>query len=419
MTAQVDLDDPRTLAAGRHSARWLITVKTGTMEFAATSSSVSLTLRGTSGEGGTHRLDRTTALSTPRKGPFARGAESIFSLRTADLGALSELTVSHDNSGITTERAAWFLEWIEAIDEATGEHYHFPCAQWLGGGRTRLESLEDFEHRCGGVVNDGALYRILAPLGPGEERRDPVRRVMEKAEDTLGTLVVKRLRVLDPISSGAVRLALSRKRTYVRLSCGAAKSTQSARSNLSTSVHGSQKGLSNARASASWGDHDVLRLRVGNTTFGQGELKLVAMGKEKTFGMEASLVMEGRDKPTPVGQAAVKLKDAFPEAFGDRKRFRSVGGMHHAVYELRPPSLGSDAPARPPLRVEVLLMFLPNRSRSYVEWSRKTDEPQLRHSVPDLPEDYDWDGDMLLDSDLSAEFEPVDEDTMEVRTERY
>ena len=419
MTAQVDLDDPRTLAAGRHSARWLITVKTGTMEFAATSSSVSLTLRGTSGEGGTHRLDRTTALSTPRKGPFARGAESIFSLRTADLGALSELTVSHDNSGITTERAAWFLEWIEAIDEATGEHYHFPCAQWLGGGRTRLESLEDFEHRCGGVVNDGALYRILAPLGPGEERRDPVRRVMEKAEDTLGTLVVKRLRVLDPISSGAVRLALSRKRTYVRLSCGAAKSTQSARSNLSTSVHGSQKGLSNARASASWGDHEVLRLRVGNTTFGQGELKLVAMGKEKTFGMEASLVMEGRDKPTPVGQAAVKLKDAFPEAFGDRKRFRSVGGMHHAVYELRPPSLGSDAPARPPLRVEVLLMFLPNRSRSYVEWSRKTDEPQLRHSVPDLPEDYDWDGDMLLDSDLSAEFEPVDEDTMEVRTERY
>ena len=64
-------------------------------------------------------------------------------------------------------------------------------------------------------------------------------------------------------------------------------------------------------------------------------------------------------------------------------------------------------------------MFLPNRSRSYAQWSRKTDEPQLRHSVPDLPEDYDWDGDMLLDSDLNAEFEPVDEDTMEVRTERY
>jgi hypothetical protein len=41
--------------------------------------------------------------------------------------------------------------------------------------------------------------------------------------------------------------------------------------------------------------------------------------------------------------------------------------------------------------VEVLVMFLPNRSRSQAGWSRKSDTVQLRHSVPDLPEDYNVD----------------------------
>ena len=404
LVVEVDSNDPTTLGVSRHSVRWLVTVKTGTMEFGATTSSVSLRLHGTSGDGGTHRLGKTTALYVPKNGPFARGAESVFSIRTADLGSLTEVTVSHDNSSMTTERAAWYLEWVEAIDEGTGVHYHFPCGQWLGGGRTRLESVKDFNDRCGGVGTDGALFRTLTPLAPGAERYDPARRVMEMAEDTLGTLVVKRLRVLDPVSPGAVRLALSRKRTYMRLVCGAANSR--ARSSLSTTVHGSREVLSNARASDSWGADEALRLRVPNTAFGKAELKLVAMAKEKTFGIEtASLVMEGLDKPTPVGEAVVKLAAAFPAAFGDRSRFHSVGGTHHAVYELRPRSSSvgrSDAP----LRVEMLLVFLPNRVRSFAEWSQRTADPQLRHSVQDLPEDYDWDGDLLLDS--TDDFEGLD-----------
>eukprot|EP01043_Picozoa_sp_COSAG02_P022838 COSAG02_NODE_1199_length_13917_cov_8.278043_2_plen_3826_part_00 len=394
LVVEVDLNDPTiTVGAGRHSVHWLVTVKTGTMEFAATTSAVSLTLHGTSGEGGTHHLGKTSSLYMPRKGPFARGAESVFSIRTTDLGSLTEVTISHDNSAITTERAAWYLEWVEAIDEGTGVHYHFPCGQWLGGGRTRLESVEDFNARCGGVANDGALFRTLTPLEPGLERYDPTRRVMETAEDTLGTLVFKRLRVLDPVSEGVTRLALSRKRTYMIMSCGTANST--AHSSISTSVHGSHKTLSNARASESWGNDETLRLRVSNTAFGKAELKLVAMGKEKTFGIETtSLVMEGRDKPVPIGEAIIKLTDVFPAAFSDRSRFHSVGGVHHAVYELQSRNSYVES-VDAPLRVEILMMFLPNRARSSAEWSRKNAQSQLRNSVP---EDYDLNGDLWVDS---------------------
>ena len=418
LVVEVDSNDPTTLGVSRHSVRWLVTVKTGTMEFGATTSSVSLRFHGSSGDGGTHQLGKTTALYVPKNGPFARGAESVFSIRTADLGSLTEVTVSHDNSSITTERAAWYLDWVEAIDEGTGVHYHFPCGQWLGGGRTRLESVKDFNDRCGGMGTDGALFRTLTPLAPGAERYAPARRVMETAEDTLGTLVVKRLRVLDPVSPGAVRRSLSRKRTYMRLVCGAVNSR--ALSSLSTAVHGSHELLSNGRASDSWGTDEALRLRVSNTAFGKAELKLVAMAKEKTFGIEtASLVMEGIDKPTPVGEAVVKLTDAFPAAFGDRSRFHSVGGTHHAVYELRPRS-SSVGRTGAPLRVEILMMFLPNRVRSYAEWSRRTAEPQLRHSVQDLPEDYDWDGAVLLDSTGDLEDRVLsDEDATGVDDEVY
>jgi hypothetical protein len=138
---------------------------------------------------------------------------------------------------------------------------------------------------------------------------------------------------------------------------------------------------------------------VPNNAFGKAELKIVAMGKEKTFGIETtSLVMEGRDKPVPVGEAIIKLTDAFPDAFGDRSRFHSVGGIHHAVYELQS-WITSDGNADAlPLRVEILMMFLPNRARTSAEWSQKNRMPQLRNSVPDLPEDYDLDGDRWLDS---------------------
>ena len=396
---QVRLDDLDRLAAGRHSACWLVTVKTGAMEYAATTSGVSIALRGTSGDGGTHRLDISNARHKPQKGPFVRGAESVFTLRTAELGLLSELTVSHDNSGMTTERAAWFLEWIEVIDEGTGEHFHFPCGQWLGGGRSRLESTQEFEERCAGILNDGALFRVLTPLPAGEQRRDPVRRVLEEAEDTLGTLVVKRLTVLD--NKKAIHTALSRKHTYMRLSCGGGRS----KSTIATSVHGSRKGLSNARAAATWGEFETLRLRVGNCGYGKAEMKLVAMGKDKTLGMEStSLVMEGMDRPVVLGEAAINLKDAFPEAFDDRSQFISVGGVHHAVYELKTPGKeGEEASgAVPPLRVEVLAMFLPNRSRSQVEWSRKSNAAQLRHSVPDLQEEYDDDDDDFEDPPEAA-----------------
>ena len=39
-----------------------------------------------------------------------RGAESVFALRTAEIGNLSEIVVSHDNAGFSP---SWFLEWIE------------------------------------------------------------------------------------------------------------------------------------------------------------------------------------------------------------------------------------------------------------------------------------------------------------------
>ena len=382
---EVELEEIRTTAAARHSVRWLVTVKTGGMEGAATSANVTLELRGTGGDGGRHTLPRRRGPLAvgPFEGPwtqgaFVRGAESVFALRTAEIGNLSEIVVSHDNAGFSP---SWFLEWIELIDEGTGVHWHFPCEHWIGGGGREEKS---FAMRDGGFEPEGALFRSLTPLECGMARR--VGRDEERAEDTLGTVLVRRLRLLDPADDAqhravgpgnrlrydSTKLSLSRRQNYFRLTCGARGT--GAHVALRTSVS----------ASRVWTAEEQLQIRVGNAEFGKAALRLDAMAKEKTLGVDASLVMQGLDKPSRLGSATVDLSRAFPAAFGDRGRFSSLAGVHHAVYDLEPPADAAQGPTSSRgLRVEVQLVFLPNRCRAEAEWLDRPQGPQLRHSVPD------------------------------------
>ena len=170
----------------------------------------------------------------------------------------------------------------------------------------------------------------------------------------------------------STKLSLSRRQNYFRLTCGARGT--GAHVALRTSVS----------ASRVWTAEEQLQIRVGNAEFGKASLRLDAMAKEKTLGVDASLVMQGLDKPSRLGSATVDLSRAFPAAFGDRGRFSSLADVHHAVYDLEPPADAAQGPTSSRgLRVEVQLVFLPNRCRAEAEWLDRPQGPQLRHSVPD------------------------------------
>ncbi|KAM9460538.1 polycystin-1-like protein 2 [Clarias gariepinus] len=103
--------------------RYLVAVTTGHRHGAATTSNVTLTLKGTVWESKPHHL------TDPEKPVFTRGAVDIFLLTTPfSLGDLQSIRMWHDNSG---EHPDWYVNKVMVQDLETGEMWHFLCNSWL------------------------------------------------------------------------------------------------------------------------------------------------------------------------------------------------------------------------------------------------------------------------------------------------
>ncbi|VDM36349.1 unnamed protein product [Hydatigera taeniaeformis] len=101
-----------------------ITVVTGDFEDAGTDSRVFLVMFGEHGESPQFRLT-----SPDRRDLFSSGAVSKFIIRTANLGDISHVRVSRDDSG---SKSGWFLKRI-IVEDPSRPHccYLFTCNDWI------------------------------------------------------------------------------------------------------------------------------------------------------------------------------------------------------------------------------------------------------------------------------------------------
>lgn len=103
------------------TARYLITVFTGSMNGAGTDANVFIALTGTNGTSDESQLDND-------RDNFEQGTSNTFDLQTFDLGDLTSLKVRQDNSG---SRPGWFLSRIDVRNVLTNQEWTFPCNRWL------------------------------------------------------------------------------------------------------------------------------------------------------------------------------------------------------------------------------------------------------------------------------------------------
>ena len=52
----------------------------------------------------------------------------VFKIEAADLGRIYKIHIRHDNSGFSP---AWYLQYIEIVDNSENEKYMFHCERWL------------------------------------------------------------------------------------------------------------------------------------------------------------------------------------------------------------------------------------------------------------------------------------------------
>ncbi|GCB80556.1 hypothetical protein scyTo_0016249, partial [Scyliorhinus torazame] len=102
--------------------KYEIIVITGDVKGAGTDANVSITIYGTNGDSGSHRLKHKF------RNLFERGNTDRFILEMLDLGELNKVKIEHDNSN---SNAGWMLERVEITNTATGVTTIFPCGKWL------------------------------------------------------------------------------------------------------------------------------------------------------------------------------------------------------------------------------------------------------------------------------------------------
>ncbi|XP_043570379.1 lipoxygenase homology domain-containing protein 1-like [Chiloscyllium plagiosum] len=102
--------------------KYEIIVITGDVKGAGTDANVSITIYGTNGDSGSHRLKHKF------RNLFERGNTDRFILEMLDLGELHKVKIEHDNSNAN---AGWMLERVEITNTATGVTTIFPCGKWL------------------------------------------------------------------------------------------------------------------------------------------------------------------------------------------------------------------------------------------------------------------------------------------------
>ncbi len=98
---------------------------------------------------------------------FEQGECDVFGVSLPDLGTITAVTVSHDGTGPYPE---WHLDRMEMRNRRSGEHYAFPCSQWVGqdggGGSVRLEAVRQV---VTGEANEEGKEGSSLANGPSED----------------------------------------------------------------------------------------------------------------------------------------------------------------------------------------------------------------------------------------------------------
>jgi len=114
----------RTLTPGAAgSTIYQIKVKTGDVKDAGTDANISASIIGKKGKTESLKLK-----NSEHTNKFEQGQIDTFAMEGADVGAVTQVTIGHDNSGLG---ASWHCESVEVLELGAGTTYFFPCDQWF------------------------------------------------------------------------------------------------------------------------------------------------------------------------------------------------------------------------------------------------------------------------------------------------
>ncbi|KAL4225451.1 Lipoxygenase y domain-containing protein 1 [Mactra antiquata] len=116
---------------------YTVNVKTGNKSGSGTNANVFLTIIGDKGDTGERKL----AKSETNFDKFENNQTDVFKVEAADLGKVYKIRIRHDNSGFSP---AWYLEYIEVIDNADNDTYKFHCERWLAKNKDDMKTERSF-----------------------------------------------------------------------------------------------------------------------------------------------------------------------------------------------------------------------------------------------------------------------------------
>ena len=144
-----------------------IKIFTSNVPFAGTHKNVHIVLYGEKGRSVVHTLDQGSLIHTEggksAKVLFERGEQSVFELKTQDVGKLSQIDIGHDGKGWGS---GWHLNYVVVINKNTGIGAKFACGLWLDK-----------------KLDGGYCERTLDATDPFEEVA-----MLKDAEDSMGSL---------------------------------------------------------------------------------------------------------------------------------------------------------------------------------------------------------------------------------------
>nr|XP_009671864.1 PREDICTED: oxygen-regulated protein 1 [Struthio camelus australis] len=108
--------------ADEEAGKWKLSVRTGDMPTAGTSSQVYVTLYGDRSSSGPIFLDGEEGKL------FQRGNEDIFTINTGNIGDLYKIRIGHTNAG---NFPAWRCDEVQLLNLYSGEQFYFPAHRWL------------------------------------------------------------------------------------------------------------------------------------------------------------------------------------------------------------------------------------------------------------------------------------------------
>ena len=70
----------------------------------------------------------------------------VFKLEAVDLGNVHKIRIRHDNSMLNP---SWYLEYVEVIDNKTGQKFMFHCERWLAKNKDDCKIERSFYVKVG------------------------------------------------------------------------------------------------------------------------------------------------------------------------------------------------------------------------------------------------------------------------------